>query len=263
MAVPRTWQEKMDILNHCMELEKTGGDILGYLWSQDYLTPRATWCNYQREFLHRKPYEFTDGKPKKKGARTMNGMNRKTIAARQKRLDELKQRIGAGMGIRAALADMGYTGQSAGQTYRQIRNFAQENDPEAYAILPEKISDADTPVVISTPEMPTVKVDGPLNIETPEAGQIQVAEAPETYIKITKDRIEAGVQKKIEMAVCCEELEISAVRHPQLGEFYFDHDHNSIDWRDPFGDEVSVSPDLWKKMHETLPKILNALGVEL
>ena len=176
MAVPRTWEEKMDILDHCMELEKTGGDILGYLWSQDYLTPRATWFNYQRMYLHRKPYEFTDGKPKKKGEQTMNGMDSKTIAARQKRLDELKKRIGAGMGIRAALTDMGYTGKSAGQTYRQIRNFAQANDPEIYAILPEKISDADTPVEVKTP---TVKVDGPMKIETPEANMIQVVEMPE------------------------------------------------------------------------------------
>ena len=259
MAVPRTWEEKMDILDHCMELEKTGGDILGYLWSQDYLTPRATWCNYQREFLHRKPYEFTDGKPKKKGARTMNGMNRKTIAARQKRLDELKQRIGAGMGIRAALADMGYTGQSAGQTYRQIRNFAQENDPEVYAILPERISDADTPVVISAPEMPTVKLDGPLTIETPEASQAQVTESS---ITISKDKIVAAVSKpKITKPVMYDELEVSAVRDHDLGEFYRDHDHNCIDWRNPFGDEVSLGVAGWKTMAERLVKILNVLGV--
>ena len=29
MATMRTFEEKMEILDHCMELEKTGGDILG------------------------------------------------------------------------------------------------------------------------------------------------------------------------------------------------------------------------------------------
>ena len=257
MAIQRTWEEKMDILDHCMELEKTGGDILGYLWSQDYLTPRATWFNYQREYLHRKPYEFTDGKPKKKGERTMNGMDRKTIAARQKRLDELKKKIGAGMGIRAALTDMGYTGRSLSQTYRQIRNFAQANDPEIYAILPEKISDADTPVEVKTP---TVKLDGPLTIETPEASQAQVTESS---ITISKDKIVAAVNKpKITKPVMYDGLEVSAVRDHDLGEFYRDHDHNCIDWRNPFGDEVSLGVAGWKTMAERLTKILNVLGVD-
>ena len=68
MAKQRTYEEKEAILQKCLELEATGGDILSYLWSQDYLTPRATWCNYQREWLGRKPYQYTDGKPKKKFA---------------------------------------------------------------------------------------------------------------------------------------------------------------------------------------------------
>ena len=55
MAKLRTEEEKEWILQRCLELEATGGDILGFLWSQDYLTPRATWCNFQREWLGRKP----------------------------------------------------------------------------------------------------------------------------------------------------------------------------------------------------------------
>lgn len=69
MATLRTEEEKSAIVAHCLKLERTGGDILGYLWSENYITPRATWCNFQREWLHRKPYEYTDGKPKKKKER--------------------------------------------------------------------------------------------------------------------------------------------------------------------------------------------------
>lgn len=250
MAVPRTWEEKMDILDHCMELEKTGGDILGYLWSKDYLTPRATWFNYQRMYLHRKPYEFTDGKPKKKGEQTMNGMDSKTIAARQKRLDELKKRIGAGMGIRAALADMGYTGKSAGQTYRQIRNFAQANDPEIYAILPEKISDADTPVEVKTP---TVKVDGPLKIETPEANRIQVVETPEKpKAPITQPLVFDGMTVR--------EIEGTYGRYRRTdinGSVY-------VDFEAPDGaDILSYTVEQWKKLRVEQANAFRILGVEL
>lgn len=250
MAVPRTWQEKMDILNHCMELEKTGGDILGYLWSQDYLTPRATWCNYQREYLHRKPYEFTDGKPKKKGERTMNGMDGKTIAARQKRLDELKKKIGAGMGIRAALTEMGYTGRSLSQTYRQIRNFAQANDPEIYAILPEKISDADTPVEVKTP---TVKVDGAMKIETPEANRIQVVETPEkAKAPITQPLVFDGMTVR--------EIEGTYGRYRRTdinGSVY-------VDFEAPDGaDILSYTVEQWKKLRVEQANAFRILGVEL
>lgn len=268
MAVPRTWEEKMDILDHCMELEKTGGDILGYLWSQDYLTPRATWFNYQRMYLHRKPYEFTDGKPKKKGEQTMNGMDSKTIAARQKRLDELKKRIGAGMGIRAALTDMGYTGKSAGQTYRQIRNFAQANDPEIYAILPEKISDADTPVEVKKPETPTVKfedvkkaimeipqikIDGPLRIETPEANRIQVVETPEKpKAPITQPLVFDGMTVR--------EIEGTYGRYRRTdinGTVY-------IDFENPDGaDILSYTVEQWKKLRVEQANAFRILGVEL
>ena len=71
MAKHRTPEEISAIVDRCIELEKEGGDILGYLWTENYLTPRATWCNFQREWLHRKPYEYTDGKPKTRKEREM------------------------------------------------------------------------------------------------------------------------------------------------------------------------------------------------
>lgn len=59
------------------------------------------------------------------------------------------------------------------------------------------------------------------------------------------------------------ELEITAVRHKNYGEFYRDHDHNCIDWRTPGGDEMSLSVDAWKKLILDLPEIIRQLGVEV
>ena len=245
MAKQRTEEEKEAILVHCLELEETGGDILGYLWSENYLTPRATWCNFQREWLHRKPYEFTDGKPKKKGEKKMNGMDGKARAARQKRLDELKKRIGDGVGIRAALADMGFKSRSAGQMYRQIRNFAWENDPDFFAILPEKISDDDTPVRTDTP---TLKVDGPLKIETPEGNQVTVAEVPEKP-KITVPLMHSG--KK---AIGWE---------GDFGNYIYDRKHQYIDYESNDGEEISMPVESWREWLKEIREIAQLMGVEL
>lgn len=59
------------------------------------------------------------------------------------------------------------------------------------------------------------------------------------------------------------ELEITALRHKNYGEFYRDHDHSCIDWRTPGGDEMSLSVDAWKKLIRDLPEIIRQLGVEV
>lgn len=95
----------------------------------------------------------------------------------------------------------------------------------------------------------TVKVDGAMKIETPEANRVRVVEIPETP-RITKPVNYGG-------------FDVSAIRDRELGEFYFDHDHNCIDWRNGLGDEISLGPNGWKILLERLPKILQVLGVDV
>lgn len=242
MARLRTDEEKAAILRECLRLEKEGGDILGYLWSQDYITPRATWCNYQREWLGRKPYEYTDGKPKKKGRGTMNGMDGKTKEARQKRLDDLKERISDGMGIRAALADMGYTGKSAGQTYRRIRNYALEVDPEFGKTLPEKIRDDDAP--LKAPAKTAAKR------EEPDA---LLARMEETPLKMTDPEPKAG--RIIEYRITGIDTEMGSFRYSRRSGF--------LEWETGgINDTISLTVDEWRRLMEDLPKIMEVLGVE-
>ena len=56
--------------------------------------------------------------------------------------------------------------------------------------------------------------------------------------------------------------EIAWIRHQDLGEWYYDKKFNSIDWRTPEGDEVSLPPAWWKQMIDELPRILRLLGVD-
>jgi len=144
VATLRTEDEKLAILARCCALEKSGGDILAYLRSQHYVTPRATWINFQKMYLGRKPEKCTDGRPRRKDRIEMDNYQGKKAEDQQKRLDGLKERMDKGMTTREAMANMGFTGKSAAQTYRRIRAYAMETDPEIAARLPEKIG-ADDP----------------------------------------------------------------------------------------------------------------------
>jgi len=57
------------------------------------------------------------------------------------------------------------------------------------------------------------------------------------------------------------ECEVTAIRIKELGEFYYDVEHNCVDWRNPFGDEISLPLQGWKNLSEDLPAILKTLGV--
>ena len=120
-----------------------------------------------------------------------------------------------------------------------IKEDLKKVDPETYAKIPDYRGKTRKPA-----EKPaTVKVDGALRIETPEAEKIEIVEAPEVQ-PMTYDG-----------------MEVSALRHPDLGEFYFDKKYNSIDWRTPEGDEISLGPAWWKQLISDLPKIMKLLGV--
>ena len=76
--------------------------------------------------------------------------------------------------------------------------------------------------------------------------------------------LQGGVnyQVKVEEDRKDSEWSYPAIRHQTFGEWYFDRDHNRIDWRTPEGDEVSFTPDGWKRlMAEILPKVMKDLGV--
>ena len=128
-----------------------------------------------------------------------------------------------------------------------IKADLKKADPETYEKIPDYRGKTRKPA-----EKPaTVKVDGALRIETPEAKKIEIVETPE---KPNKPEVKP---------LTYDGLEISALRHQDLGEFYFDKKYNSIDWRTPEGDEISLGPAWWKQLITDLPKIMKLLGVEV
>ena len=246
MSRLRTDEEKIAILEHCLELERTGGDILGYLWSQDYLTPRATWFNYQREWLGRKPYEFTDGKPKKRGGERMSKLN-----DRRKVLEAVVEAIERGDNPLNFLLSFGYKAPQT--TYSELKKYAKANAPE----LAPKLPDLRT--------MRKTTKEAPEKATLAEAVSGMTDTANEFFDKCEEMGLKVNEREEIRKPVIKphEKFTVTAVRHNQYGEFYRDFDHHCIDWRTPHGDEVSLEVQVWKAILNDLPEILKRLGVEV
>ena len=54
----------------------------------------------------------------------------------------------------------------------------------------------------------------------------------------------------------------AAVRNEILGVFYYDEKHNSVDWRHPMGEEISLPPADWNLLAQSLAEIMYTLGVD-
>lgn len=146
-----------------------------------------------------------------------------------------------------------------------IKKDLKAKDPETYEKLPAKykpvakkeknpVETPETPAVSSEyvknaiMEIPQVKVDGALKIETNEPKKIEVV----TEQKPLKPGLR-GLNNS--------DFTVSAIKHPQLGEFYYDQKFNSVDWRSPEGEEISLHPAMWKELYMIIPDVMGILGV--
>ena len=269
MATMRTPEERMKIVENCVKLEKEGGDILAYLWSENYLTPRATWINFQREFLGRKPYQYTDGKPNER--RRKNAMGKKPQVTPEVKEKAVQIAIDGGDPREYLRKDVGLKYPEG--MWWKIRDELHDKDPEKYAKLPARLPRSgwkNHDAVFQTsdqkkPEKKAPKKTGPdgkeyekLELEAGKNYELNVAETPE------KKRILDGVDMtKVTAPVNFGGYEVTAVRDAELGEFYFDRKYNTIDWRTPDGDEISMGPVGWRNLARQIPEVLGILGVKV
>ncbi len=122
----RTDAQKRAFAMECLEIEKTGGDVLGYIeenWPS--YTPRATWYRLQRAWLGRKAHQLTEGKPKEKGVTAMGKM-----------MDLARgclEAYGRGEKVYDYLASQGSKNPSA--YWYQIKATVKLKDPDLYEQL--------------------------------------------------------------------------------------------------------------------------------
>lgn len=73
---------------------------------------------------------------------------------------------------------------------------------------------------------------------------------------------ETNESKPLRKFVRVDDYEVTAIRHPDLGEFYYDKKYGSVDWRSPEGEEISLTPQMWRKLYEEIPVVMGILRVE-
>ena len=259
MATMRTPEEKMKIVERCVELEKEGGDILAYLWSENYMTPRATWYNFQREYLGRKRYEYTEGKPNE--GRFEKAMKRKLTPEREKKAIEIAIEGGDPRPFLARECNM----KDPVTAWWKLRSRLKDEDPETFAKLPDRLPNAGWTSHNDVFHNPKPKVDKgmpkTLELEGGQDYQLKVAETPEGFhnIRGVNDPKPEAPAKPVAFG----DYEVTAIRDKELGEFYFDTKFNVIDWRTLDGDEVSMNATGWRNLADAIPKILGVLGVKV
>lgn len=250
MATLRTEEEKSAILAHCLELERTGGDILGYLWSQNYLTPRATWCNYQREWLGRKPYEFTDGKPKK----GRSEMARNSIVTDEIREAAVKAFLAGGSPCRI-LKDAGC--KNPGSAWNNIKMKLEKYNPE----IAMKIASANGKRGPKQKKQLQLEAGADYNISVQDAMDGMKDAAEEFFGKCE----EAGLMKdEPKITVPLMHSGKKAIGwQGDFGTYIYDVKHGYIDYESNDGEELSMPVEAWRNFLAEIREIGLLMGVEL
>lgn len=139
-----------------------------------------------------------------------------------------------------------------------IKKRLKKEDTETYALLPEKYKPKQKE---AAEQVPVLKVTGKMKIETPEANAVEVAETPEGNSGLFFGTVgeKAGKPENLGHMVQGTTYEVSAIRVPGLGEFYYDRKYRTIDWRGLEGDEVSMNPEGWRLLQGEIGKILDCL----
>ena len=202
---------------------------------------KAFWCDYPNQWVFKRDKAFIcswsclrkyDGK---------EATNMKTLTENEKRM-AAQLALDGGDALKY-LKECGCANPTTSWT--TVRNWALKNmEPEKSALLPEKLGK-------ERKTEPKVEL-----VYDPSIAEEYRQEHPEEYERMKKETAQREAAEKLIW-------QTSAIRNDELGEFYYDKENRTIDWRHPFGEEISLPPEVWKKLAGKIPTILKILGVEV
>ena len=99
--------------------------------------------------------------------------------------------------------------------------------------------------------------------QKPEETKVELVYDPEIAEEYRREQAQKEANTKARQAEeLAEGYEATAIRKNGVGEFYYDRAHGTIDWRNEYGEEVSLIPADWTKLAEEIPKMLKILGAD-
>ena len=275
----RTDEQKREFVNECLEIEKAGGDVLGYIevnWPS--YTPRATWYNLQKQYLGRNGASLKEGKPKDKIKRKENGEMPKSRQSQGQTARELLDRVEADGDAWKALTEMGFTNPPSAM--RNVKTWARNNNQEIYAALSK--------ITLHDPEkQPKIAVPAPAE-EKPVENPTELDKAPEAAVPNTGDHISAKEFRemsggKIEegkpyvhpdpdystdvaLMMAAKLLPVCAVQSRIKGEWHLSTVKGCVHliWEDCITHEersLGLPADDWMKLAQEIPTMLIQLGL--
>ena len=218
-------RDQRELALQCLDVETAGSSVIEFLKSRGFISPAATWQRLQLNELGRKTYNLTNGKD----AKTMGDI-RTRLKPEQKEQAIQKFYVGGNKAVYEYLKSCGISNEV--KCWKNIQDRLKKIDPEEAKKL-----------VMAKAERKVKK------IETPEHNQIRRVEIPE--------------KKKITVPLTYDGYTVCCIESKTFGRFYFDRDHNRLDWTTGEGEEVSYTPTGWKAFLEELPKVAAILGVDL
>lgn len=130
----RTDAEKRAFAVKCLEIEKEGGDVLGYIRDEyPSYTPRATWYNLQKWYLSRYSWQLTEGRPINPEERRLKELR----ADKAKQLDEILKVLEEGKDPIEYLEGLGYKAPT--QVWTDLKNWARKNRPDDRKKMPDNL----------------------------------------------------------------------------------------------------------------------------
>lgn len=120
-----------------------------------------------------------------------------------------------------------------------LRKQGYKDPLKAYQNVKQKARDAD----------PELAARFPKRITKPAAKEKKEAEETEPATEIRTNDMDG--------------YEATAIKKDGIGEFYYDKRSGTIDWRNEFGEEVSLLPADWARMAEEIPRMMKIMSVEV
>ena len=155
------------------------------------------------------------------------------------------------------------------QCFKIIKKNLKESDPETWAKIPGTFKNYNYKPKprkvkqIETPESEFVPAGKPKPLDGGEWEKLEIQEAKKPEAVETPERQIGGLCPPPEVEDDRFLFHTAAVRNKKLGTFYYDDKHGTIDWRHPYGEEISMFPEDYRLLRDSIDMILHVLGVEL
>lgn len=269
--------DRAELARACVEVEKAGGSVREFLAEQGCISPWGTWYRLQKEELHRKEYQITDGKRRE-------NMARKITLEQKKKAVQIAIEGGDVLEYLRNLGSKNPTG-----LWWTIKNDVKAADPELYAKIPrldgkhivppaereakrEEIrKEAEKRGVKFQPDEKPVEykpeaVEPVLTIRSEELLKAEEKAQPEGYAEIAGRQVPVIEVQEAKMAEPMQYVfpgfTVTSVRG-NFGEWHLDEKHNSLDFRGAEGEEICFRPEAWFDFMVEIRAVMQMLGVKI